>query len=56
MPHAEERDGKLTGWFYGEIDLRHKGGARLRRRFETKAKAEGLLEYPRAPLRLGPLA
>ena len=46
MPHAEKRDGKLTGFWYGEVDLRHKGGERLRRRFETKAKAEGLLEYP----------
>jgi hypothetical protein len=28
MPHAEKRDGKLTGFWYGEVDLRHKGGAR----------------------------
>jgi hypothetical protein len=41
MPHAEKRDGKLTGFWYGEVDLRHKGGARLRRRFETKANGEG---------------
>ena len=39
----EKRDGKLTGWFYGEVDLQHKG-TRFRRRFETKAKAERLLE------------
>ena len=24
MPHAEKRDGKLTGFWYGEVDLRHR--------------------------------
>ena len=28
MPHAEKRDGKLTGFWYGEVDRRHNGGAR----------------------------
>jgi hypothetical protein len=28
MPHAEKRDGKLTGFWYGQVDLRHKGGER----------------------------
>ena len=41
MPHAEKRDGKATDWFYGEVDLRHKGGGRFRRRFDTMAKAKG---------------
>jgi hypothetical protein len=29
MPHAEKREGKPTGFWYGEVDLRHKGGARM---------------------------
>jgi hypothetical protein len=48
MPHAEKRDGKLTGFWYGEVDRRHKGGERFRRRFETKAKAEGYEAYVKA--------
>jgi hypothetical protein len=40
-PQAEKRSGKLTGWWYGEVDNRHKGGVRFRRRFETNVKAEG---------------
>jgi hypothetical protein len=48
MPHAEKRDGKLTGFWYGEVDLRHKGGERFRRRFETKRAAEGYEAYVRA--------
>ena len=36
MPHAEKRDGKLTGFWYGEVDRRHKGGERFRRRFEKR--------------------
>ena len=48
MPHAEKRDGKLTGFWYGEVDLRHKGGERFRRRFETKAKAESYEAYVKA--------
>ena len=61
MPHAEKRDGKLTGFWYGEVDRRHKGGERFRRRFETKAKAEGYEAYVKATgeekghLRVGPL-
>ena len=48
MPHAEKRDGKLTGFWYGEVDRRHKGGERFRRRFETKAKAKGYEAYVKA--------
>jgi hypothetical protein len=48
MPHAEKRGGKLTGFWYGEVDRRHKGGERFRRRFETKAKAEGYEAYVKA--------
>ena len=48
MPHAEKRDGKLTGFWYGEVDRRHKGGERFRRRFETKGKAEGYEAYVKA--------
>ena len=36
-----------TLW-YGEVDRRHKGGERFRRRFETKAKAEGYEAYVKA--------
>jgi hypothetical protein len=25
MPHAEKRDGKATGFWCGEVDLRHRG-------------------------------
>ena len=28
MPHAEKRDGKLTGFWSGEVDRRHKAGER----------------------------
>jgi hypothetical protein len=31
MPHAEKRDGKLTAFWYGEVDLRHKCGEVFRR-------------------------
>ena len=39
MAYAETRDGKLTGFWYGEVDLRHKGGGRFRRRFETEGRS-----------------
>jgi hypothetical protein len=48
MAQAEKRNGKLTGWWYGEVDNRHKGGVRFRRRFETKAKAQAYEAYVRA--------
>ena len=48
MPHEEKRDGKLTGFWYGEVDRRHKDGERFRRRFETKEKAEGYEAYVKA--------
>jgi hypothetical protein len=34
VPQAEKRSGKLTGWWYGDVDNRHKGGVRFRRRGE----------------------
>lgn len=46
MAYAEKRDGKLTGFWYGEV-LR-KAGARFRRRFETKKEAEGYEAYVKA--------
>lgn len=48
MAYAETRDGKLTGFWYGEVDLRHKGGGRFRRRFETKKAAVGYEAYVKA--------
>jgi integrase len=49
MAHAEKRDGKLTGFWYGEVDRRHKpGGMRFRSRFETKREAEGYEAYVKA--------
>jgi integrase len=48
MASAEKRDGKLTGFWYGEVDRRHKGGLRFRARFETKKEAEGYEAYVRA--------
>jgi hypothetical protein len=48
MPDAEKGEGKLIGFWYGEVDLRHKGGERFRRRFETNAKAEGYEAYVKA--------
>lgn len=47
MASAEKRDGKLTGWWYGEKVL-HKGKPdqkRFRRRFDTKKDAEGYEVY-----------
>lgn len=46
MAYAEKRDGKLTGFWYGEVDLKAKG--RFRRRFETKKGAIGYEAYVRA--------
>lgn len=40
MPNQEKRNGKATGFWYGEVDRRAKGGERFRRRFETKKQAE----------------
>jgi integrase len=49
MAHPERRGKKLTGHWYGEVDLRHKAlGVRFRRRFETKREAEGYEAYIRA--------
>jgi hypothetical protein len=44
MPHAEKRDGKLTGFWYGEVDLRHKGGARRPRCSRRAPKSYGAVE------------
>ena len=70
MPHAEKRDGKLTGFWYGEVDRRHKGGERFRREGDRRGApglAEGDItgrtfasvaaecEGPKGPLRVGPL-
>jgi hypothetical protein len=44
----EKREGKLTGFWYGEVDRRNKGGQRFRRRFETKREAEGYEAYVKA--------
>lgn len=48
MAHAEKRDGKLTGRWMGEVDLRHKSGLRFRRAFESKRLAVGYEAYVRA--------
>jgi integrase len=48
MSSPEKRDGKLTGFWYGEVDRRNKGGQRFRRRFETKREAEGYEAYVKA--------
>lgn len=48
MPYPEKREGKLTGHWYAEVDLRHKGGPRMRERFETKRQAEGWEAYVKA--------
>lgn len=49
MPSPEKRDGKLTGFWYGEVDRRNKpGGLRFRQRFETKKEAEGYEVYIKA--------
>jgi integrase len=48
MPNPEKRDGKLTGFWYGEVDYRTKGGRRFKLRFETKREAEGYEAYVRA--------
>ena len=40
MPHAEKRDGKLIGFWYGEVDRRHKGGERFRREGDRRGAAE----------------
>ena len=42
MSYAEKRDGKPTGWFYGEVFVKDK---RFRRRFETKKHADGYEVY-----------
>lgn len=49
MAYADRRDGRLTGRWIGEVELKH--GAtekRFRRRFETKGEAEGYEAYVRA--------
>lgn len=47
MAYDEKRDGKTTGFFYGEVILK-KTKERFRRRFETKREAEGYEAYVRA--------
>lgn len=49
MSYAERRSGKLTGWWYGEVEVR-KGATemRYRKRFQTKGEAEGYEAYVRA--------
>ena len=42
MPHAEKRDGKLTGFWYGEVDRRHKGGERFPTPVRDQDKSRGL--------------
>lgn len=48
MASPEKRGDKLTGFWYGEVDWRRKGGERFRRRFETKREAEGYEAYVRS--------
>lgn len=48
MASQEKRDGKATGFWYGEVDRRHKGEGRFRRRFETKREAIGYEAYVKA--------
>lgn len=48
MASPEKRCSKLTGFWYGEVDKRAKGGERFRRRFDTKAKALGYEAYVKA--------
>lgn len=47
MPYAEKRDGKLTGFWYGEV-LHKEKQMRFRHRFETKRDAAGYEAYVRA--------
>ena len=47
MAYAEKRDGKLTGFWYGEVVLKA-SHARYRRRFETKREAAGYEAYVKA--------
>jgi integrase len=47
MAYAEKRDGKLTGFWYGEVVIKATG-ERFRRRFETKKKALGYEAYVKA--------
>jgi integrase len=49
MAYADrDQDGKLNGWWWGEVDRRYKGGSRFRHRFETKAQADGYEAYIKA--------
>jgi integrase len=55
MPYAEKRDGKLTGFWYGEVAVKKirgtqttfstTSGERFRRRFETMKEAKGYEAY-----------
>src|SRR6185312_4037957 len=47
MSYAEKRDGKLTGYWYGEVVIKATS-ERFRRRFETKKAAEGYEAYVKA--------
>lgn len=44
----KDHQGSLNGWWWGEVDRRHKNGPRFRRRFDTKLKAEGYEAYVKA--------
>jgi integrase len=46
MAYPEKRDGKLTGWFYGEVLLK-KPERRFRHRFDTMKAAQGYEVYVR---------
>jgi integrase len=49
MSYAERRSGKLTGWWYGEAEVRTENTEhRFRRRFKTKGEADGYEAYVKA--------
>lgn len=50
MPSQEKRGTppRPTGYWYGEVDFRNKGGQRFRRRFETRKLALGYEAYVKA--------
>jgi integrase len=49
MSYAERRSGKLTGWWYGEVETREGStDIRFRKRFQTKDEADGYEAYIKA--------
>jgi hypothetical protein len=49
MSYAERRDQKLTGWWYGEQEVRTGSTEhRFRKRFKTKGEADGYEAYVKA--------